>query len=201
MRCRDAERKLDDLREGRLAAAEASAVRAHVASCDSCARQARIEAAIARDLARLRSPLPEAIRIEDRVMARIALLPTPKRADRAPGPIVIGAAAASILLALALAALAWQAPSAGLLWIGLKNLGSACAAALAALPDVLVAAARLLRPLVEAARNTLVAIDTLWRVVEPAARLLVLGCLAMTSAIALYVLGRDLRPVAVVKER
>lgn len=201
MRCRHAGTRLPDLRTGALPAAEAVEVRAHLAVCASCARQARLEAEVAADLARLRAPVPFEVRLEDRVMARIATIPRPRRSETSSGELLAWTAAASILGIGILVAFASQVPSAGLLWVGIKNLGSVFLAVVSSLPDAVVAIARFLRPLVEAGRHALQAVDSLWRLVEPAARLAVLTSLAGTTAIALYVLGRDLRPVALVKER
>src|SRR5262245_15440826 len=201
MRCSAARRSILDSRLGLLPEDRAARLHEHLAGCESCAASARNERRIAAELALLRVSPPFRVRVEDRVMLRVAGLGRVSTREAPAGQIGAWSLAAGLAAMVFIATFVSQAPSPEALWPAVKTIALQIGRGLGDVAGPIIAFARLFRPIADAIQHTAGALDGAWRHFEPIARWVILACASTSLAIAIFVVGRDFLPRPAPQER
>lgn len=194
MGCRRARRAISERRLGLLTAVEESWLRRHVAGCDPCAAELRLEQELARDLALLRVAAPGPVDVTVRVMRDVGRMPVVERLEvpgRQFGWAVLAAAAAFVAI-VAVAAFGLPVALPGAMQEIKIILGSAGAvvSAFARPAPALVSALQTLGGVVLQLFRTA---SPLLEKLQPVSQGMVTLLLAAMISITTFVLARDLR--------
>jgi anti-sigma factor RsiW len=191
--CRRARKAIIEARLALLSDAVESRLREHLASCDACSAEARMDDALDRELARLGHPAPVRVDVARHVLREIDSFRAVDRRAVTPRQLAwawVWAYAFALTVAIMGAGILMFVPK------DLPNLGhfsDGIPAAASALAQPFALAFVALKALGRAALELIELISVLLLKIQPVAQFVMMLALVLMAAVTTFVIGKDLR--------